>query len=304
MHNEHIHVSDQELLAFVDGELARSRNTYVHDHVASCWTCRTRISQIENTIAGFVQAHHDRLDPQIPPVAGSRALLKARLADISTHRPRRTAFSGWRVGFAFAAALLILVLGLTLWRNRGASGKSGDDLAQSKAQPVPNRNLTPGAVRRVKLADVCSLGHSDKNRPVPDHVQQQVFEKYGISGAPSSEYEVDYLITPELGGSDDIQNLWPEPYSATDWSAYVKDALEDRLHELVCAGQLDLHTAQRDIATDWIRAYKKYFHTDKPLFEHTAVALGMPESSPVTISSSRITLHHKISLDKDLHPTL
>jgi hypothetical protein len=41
--------------------------------------------------------------------------------------------------------------------------------------------------------------------------------------------------------------------------------LEERLHQLVCDGELDLPTAQRDIATDWIVAYKKYFHTDRPL---------------------------------------
>jgi len=34
----------------------------------------------------------------------------------------------------------------------------------------------------------------------------------------------------------------------------VKDRLEQRLHQLVCAGQLDLATAQHDIATDWIGA--------------------------------------------------
>jgi hypothetical protein len=34
---------------------------------------------------------------------------------------------------------------------------------------------------------------------------------------------------------------------------------------MVCAGTLDLATAQHDIATDWIAAYKKYFHTDKPM---------------------------------------
>jgi len=26
-----------------------------------------------------------------------------------------------------------------------------------------------------------------------------------------------------------------------------------------------LSTAKRDIATDWIAAYKKYFHSDRPL---------------------------------------
>lgn len=83
--------------------------------------------------------------------------------------------------------------------------------------------------------------------------------------ADPKAYEVDYLITPALGGADDIGNLWPQSYSATIWNAHVKDALEDRLHELVCRGDVDLTTAQREISRDWISAYKKYFHTDRPI---------------------------------------
>ena len=76
---------------------------------------------------------------------------------------------------------------------------------------------------------------------------------------------MDYLITPALGGSQDIRNLWPHSYSATEWNARVKDVLEDRLHEMVCEGQLDPVTAQREIASNWIVAYKKYLHTDQPI---------------------------------------
>jgi hypothetical protein len=41
--------------------------------------------------------------------------------------------------------------------------------------------------------------------------------------------------------------------------------LEDRLRQMVCDGQMDLATAQREIAINWIEAYKKYFKTDRPL---------------------------------------
>ena len=44
----------------------------------------------------------------------------------------------------------------------------------------------------------------------------------------------------------------------------MKDALERKLHKLVCAGQLDLKTAQREIASDWIEAYQKYVHKTPP----------------------------------------
>jgi hypothetical protein len=44
----------------------------------------------------------------------------------------------------------------------------------------------------------------------------------------------------------------------------VKDALERKLHSLVCAGKLDLKTAQTEIASNWIEAYKKYVGESPP----------------------------------------
>ena len=86
-----------------------------------------------------------------------------------------------------------------------------------------------------------------------------------MAGAQAQGYELDYLISPQLGGTDDIHNLWPEPESSTAWNVDAKDALESRLHQLVCQGKINLVTAQRDLATDWISAYKRYFHTDRPI---------------------------------------
>jgi hypothetical protein len=37
------------------------------------------------------------------------------------------------------------------------------------------------------------------------------------------------------------------------------------LRDMVCEGSLDLTEAQQAIAANWIAAYKKYFHTDRPL---------------------------------------
>jgi hypothetical protein len=97
---------------------------------------------------------------------------------------------------------------------------------------------------------------------VPVALQRKIFEEYGIPGAEPRAYEVDYLITPALGGADDIRNLWPQSNSSAVWNAQVKDALEEHLHKLVCEGSLDLVAAQKDISPDWIVAYRKYFHTD------------------------------------------
>jgi hypothetical protein len=89
-------------------------------------------------------------------------------------------------------------------------------------------------------------------------------------------YEVDYLITPALGGADDIRNLWPQPYAEGEWNAHVKDALENHLHDLVCTGNLTLETAQRDIARNWVDAYRKYFNTERPLPDHVAFSVDPP----------------------------
>ena len=132
------------------------------------------------------------------------------------------------------------------------------------AVTVPNPNLTPGATVRLSQSELCSE-ISENNKAVPVALQRRVFDEYGIRTAEPRAYEVDYLITPALGGADDIRNLWPESSSATVWNAQVKDALEAHLRNLVCRGDVDLATAQREIATNWIEAYKKYFHTDRPV---------------------------------------
>ncbi len=109
------------------------------------------------------------------------------------------------------------------------------------------------------------MAHEEVVREVPTELRQAIFQEYGILNPHPADYEIDFLIAPGLGGAEDIHNLWPEPYASTMWNAHVKDTLEERLHEMVCAGKLDLSTAQSDIAHDWIAAYKKYFHAERPL---------------------------------------
>jgi hypothetical protein len=89
------------------------------------------------------------------------------------------------------------------------------------------------------------------------------------------------LIPLELGGSNAVKNLWPQSFQTQPWNAHVKDQLENTLHRLVCAGKLDLNMAQRDIATDWIAAYRKYFHTELPLAHaHTRPHTRRPGQRP------------------------
>ena len=167
-------------------------------------------------------------------------------------------------------ALVIVGAGYSImhelkWKDRGAQSM------EYQAYALPRKTLTPGAVLPVAVDELCGARAVDNDPPVNPTLQQAVFKEYGLPNSSRIAYALDYLITPALGGSDDIKNLWPQPYSST-WNAGVKDQLEDHLHELVCQGKVQLTTAQNEIATDWISAYKRYFNTDKPQPNPTTVA--------------------------------
>jgi hypothetical protein len=45
---------------------------------------------------------------------------------------------------------------------------------------------------------------------------------------------------------------------------------------MVCRGDMDLATAQRDISSDWIAAYRKYFHSDQPVLASPSANASRP----------------------------
>lgn len=123
---------------------------------------------------------------------------------------------------------------------------------------LPDPAKTPGDTLAVTARDVCTRGYARKVRDVPSSVKRAAYARYGITHHAPGDYEVDHLISLELGGSNSLRNLWPESYRTQPWNARVKDAVENRLHADVCAGRISLHDAQQAIAHDWIAAYRRY----------------------------------------------
>jgi hypothetical protein len=111
----------------------------------------------------------------------------------------------------------------------------------------PDPKLTPGAIfDGVTAVQVCVAGYSSSVRSVTTATKNKVYAEYGITTHPTGAYEVDHLISLELGGSNDIRNLWPEKYTGAD-NAHDKDKLENSLHADVCAGRITLAQAQHAI---------------------------------------------------------
>lgn len=263
MEQQNSHLSDEELLLELDGEAPPQGSKRVRMHLAACWECRSRRHELEAAISEFTRFHLREFESHLPSSAGPRALLKAQLSKLSAEERKGnlaslTAQRQYRLLWTTASIAIaltgLLLLGVFLRKPAAAAVVSAPDV-----------RLTPGATVLADRQTICRFANI-KNKTVPVALRKKVFEEYGIRGAEPSFYEVDYLVTPALGGADDIRNLWPHSYSAP-WNAKVKDDLEDHMREMVCSGELDLSQAQRDISTDWIAAYKKYFHTDKPLLK-------------------------------------
>jgi len=262
------HPLDETLLRGVDGELTDRQRDALESHLAVCAGCSTRMSAMRASAEDVTAALRDGA-PE-PAVDRLRARVRAGLDRRSSELDRSWRFRiAWHMGrvpsVAVAASVTVaFVLGALLIRSaivRGLLTRAGAPI-EAGALPIPA--LTPGATARVTADDLCAGRGPTKEEIAPD-VRQAVLRDYGMDGLPESDYELDYLITPELGGSSDRRNLWPERYGARVWNARVKDQLEQLLPPLVCRGAVDLSTAQRDIAVDWIAAYKKYFHTDRPV---------------------------------------
>jgi hypothetical protein len=102
---------------------------------------------------------------------------------------------------------------------------------------VLNLRLTPGVVRSV---DVCSVKWGLDRRHVTQSMKREVLRRYGLPLDAARFVEFDHLIPRELGGADDVRNLWPQPWP----DAHKKDVAENRLHRAVCSGSISLLDAQ------------------------------------------------------------
>jgi hypothetical protein len=127
---------------------------------------------------------------------------------------------------------------------------------------LPTISITPGVARPMTLTVICSTAWGKDARHVTLAMKKQVFAAYGIPYADHAQYEVDHLISRELGGADDVKNLWPEPwYIAVDGKesgAHQKDRVENATHKAVCAGSISLEEAQAQIVKDWTVLYRRF----------------------------------------------
>jgi hypothetical protein len=256
----------------IDDELSPAEASVLARHIEECAPCRARMTTFHaraSELSAFAAAQM-RVGGADTTSLRERVAASVSKATFSIeHSPwRRLAESVLRAPLALRAgvAMSVVAIGLSVLTHHSISSPGPEDTAAAatvEAGALPIRDVTPGAVSSATAVDLCASRPTGR-AVVPDTVRTQILREYGLLGVRDDEYELDYLITPELGGIADRRNLWPERYEG-EWNARVKDQLEWKLPQLVCEGHLDLATAQRDIAGNWIAAYRKYFHSERPI---------------------------------------
>ena len=110
----------------------------------------------------------------------------------------------------------------------------------------PDPLCTPGDSGVIDLKILCAPTKYDST--IPKSLTREVFAKYGITD--TTNYRIDNLVPLELGGSNAITNLWPQPINPTP-GFNEKNKAEVKLHELVCANKMPLKSAQYMISHNW-----------------------------------------------------
>jgi hypothetical protein len=122
--------------------------------------------------------------------------------------------------------------------------------------PRPDPSCTPGAidpaVTQANIAStICASGYTAKVRPstsATDKLKAKMYKAYGIPDGTVSE--LDHEVPLELGGANDVANLWPEAGKLPN----PKDKVENDLKRAVCSGKVQLAAAQQAIAANWMTA--------------------------------------------------
>lgn len=124
----------------------------------------------------------------------------------------------------------------------------------------PARICTPGSVRddvdpaHMELT-VCKPGWSDTILPPSAEfarAKTAAMRAYGVSDIQRPVTEYDHDIPRSLGGSNDVNNLWPQVSDQFGKGFHnTKDEVETRLHAAVCKGKVRLVDAQWAIAANW-----------------------------------------------------
>ena len=127
----------------------------------------------------------------------------------------------------------------------------------------PDKTKTPGKFDNGTKVQFACLAHytegkdykGDNVRKVTQKIRNSDYDSYGVPKENRKLYTIDHYIPLGILGTNDPENLWPQPRD----EAKQKDAIENKLRKMVCSGQMSLRDAQNQLLNNpWLDVYNKF----------------------------------------------
>ena len=233
LHKLDEHISDEQMIAFIDGELSPRKQLEIHRHLESCWRCRAERQQIEATVFALVERRQQLLKRFLPlPPKGEERFISLLDQRIERQRQGYAAFflsllrrlSLESMNPIVASTLVILLaVGMLflIWQRSPASLSAVDLLKQAQASERAAADQAQPGVIYQKLA-IRSRGQviertlyrdRQKKRAVrAEHLEvraqhmKQALEAAGLNWeAPLSALDYGRWRSTQANAKDDIR---------------------------------------------------------------------------------------------------
>jgi len=158
------HLSDEQIIAAIDGDSPAPFSANAARHLDSCWQCLARRQQLQDTIVRVVDYQRELVAPFLPPPAGGEDRFIARLDDqiqsAGRRRWPRFVFLVRSVGIPHmnpvVASTIVVILALStlivIWSRSGPSVSASEFLERAKVWDESPRNGEPGVVyQRIRV---------------------------------------------------------------------------------------------------------------------------------------------------------
>jgi hypothetical protein len=142
-------------------------------------------------------------------------------------------------------------------------------LSSANGQALPDKNCTPGSADAEVIAarlgnpgnlkgTICTPGWT-RAAAAPSQELLSVLNAaqaaYNVRVPTGGAVLLDHLVPPDLGGSEDVSNLWPMPIEPGIQN--LKANTDATVNKAVCAGTVGLAAAQQAMATNWTTALQQ-----------------------------------------------
>jgi hypothetical protein len=215
------HPNDEQMVAFINGELTLRRHAAVAHHLEGCWKCLARKKQMEETVFALVERRERRLRPHLPSSAGAEGRLVALLNEQSIREEqssRNSLLQGFRslvpssmnpVLASICVVTLALVTLFFIWQQAATSLSASDLLGKAMANEHASAERGQPGVVYQKL--VIRRGTHSVERTVYRDLQRKRVVKVP---------HLDEAATTMKWALEASGVSWDEPLSAMDYNRW------------------------------------------------------------------------------------